>query len=167
MTGIVVRNHAKRARGRVLGTDRRRGLHSNITAHPASARVMQQLRDAFPGQPTHRHLNFDNDTIFSPEAARSISRLRIRPKRTNLRPDGTGNASSAALDHVVVLGEDHSRRLLREYVDYCNRERVHTSIGDASEGRAVEKRPSGCAKVIGLPRVGGRHHRYASAEAAG
>jgi hypothetical protein len=57
--------------------------------------------------------------------------------------------------------------LLREYVDYYNRERVHTSLGDAPEGRGVEGRPSEPAKVIGLPRVGGLHHRYAWAEAAG
>jgi hypothetical protein len=71
------------------------------------------------------------------------------------------------LDHVVVLDEDHSRRLLREHVDYYNRERVHTSIGDAPEGWDVEEPPSVRAKVIGSPRVGGLHHRYAWAETAG
>lgn len=70
------------------------------------------------------------------------------------------------LDHVVVIGEDHLRRLLREYVEYYNSERVHTSIGDAPEGRAVQERPAEQAKVIGLPRVGGLHHRYVWAEAA-
>ena len=34
------------------------------------------------------------------------------------------------------------------------------------EGRAVQERPSERAKVIGLPRVGGLHYRYAWAEAA-
>ena len=37
------------------------------------------------------------------------------------------------LDHVVVLSEDHLRRLLREYIAYYNAERVHTSIADAPE----------------------------------
>jgi hypothetical protein len=50
---------------------------------------------------------------------------------------------------------------------HYNRERVHTSLGDAPEGRGVEGQPSQRAKVIGLPRVGGLHHRYAWAEAAG
>ena len=70
------------------------------------------------------------------------------------------------LDHVVVLGEDHLRRLLRAYVAYYNAERVHTSIGDAPEGRIAEARPSDNAKVIGLPRVGGLHHRYTWRDAA-
>jgi hypothetical protein len=64
------------------------------------------------------------------------------------------------LDYVVVLNNNPLRRLLREYVDYYNDERVHTSISDASAGRPVKSRPSERAKVAGLPRVGGLHHRY-------
>ena len=67
---------------------------------------------------------------------------------------------------VVVLREDPLRRLLHEYVKYYNGERVHTSIGDSPEGRAVQERPSDQAKVIGFPRVGGLHHRYVWAKAA-
>ena len=69
----------------VLDHGRRRVLHFNVTGHPGSAWVIQQLRDAFPDQSEHRHLIFDNDAIFSSEVARSISRLGIRPKRTALR----------------------------------------------------------------------------------
>ncbi len=58
------------------------------------------------------------------------------------------------------------RGILREYVDYYNSERVHTSISDAPIGRAVESQPSEHAKVIGFPRVGGLHHRYTWREAS-
>ena len=77
-----------------------------------------------------------------------------------------GTVRRELLDHVVVMNEDHLRRLLREYVKYYNTERVHTSIGDAPEGRHVEERPAEGAKVTGLPRVGGLHHRYVWAAAA-
>jgi hypothetical protein len=70
------------------------------------------------------------------------------------------------LDHVVVLSENDLRRLLRKYIDYYNSELVHTSIGDAPEGRAVQAQPSDQAKVTALPRVGGLHHRYVWEEAA-
>jgi hypothetical protein len=53
-----------------------------------------------------------------------------------------GTVRRELLDHVVVLSEDHLRRLLREYVAYYNTERVHTSIGDAPEGRGVHEQPS-------------------------
>ena len=104
----------------------------------------------------------------------SISGLGLDPKRTAFQSpwqNGTaerfvGTVRRELLDHVVVLGEDHLRRLLREYVDYYNAERVHTAIGDAPEGRASEPRPSPCAEVIALQRVGGLHHRYAWRDAA-
>lgn len=77
-----------------------------------------------------------------------------------------GSVRRELLDHVVVLGEDHLRRLVREYVDYYNAERVHTSLGDAPAPRVTEFRPSVNAQVIGLPRVGGLHHRYVWRDAA-
>ena len=70
------------------------------------------------------------------------------------------------IDHVIVFNEDHLRRLLRDYVIYYNTERVHTVLQDSPNGRPIEARPSPEAKVIGFPRVGGLHHRYAWLEAA-
>lgn len=58
------------------------------------------------------------------------------------------------------------RRLLREYVDYDNSERVHISIADAPMGRPIEPRPSECSDVVGIPRVGGLHHHYCWRQAA-
>ena len=60
----------------------------------------------------------------------------------------------------------HLRRLLRGYITYYNADRVHTCLADAPDGRPREDRPSFGAKVAGLPRVGGLHHRYVWQEAA-
>jgi putative transposase len=43
------------------------------------------------------------------------------------------------LDHVVVLHEAHLRRLLREYIEYYNAERVHISIADAPEAESLKR----------------------------
>ena len=153
---------------------RRRVLHFNVTESPAACWVIQQLRNAFPDEPSHRFLILDNDAIFSAEVAQSAKRLGITPKRTSFQSpwqNGTaerfvGSVRRELLDHVVVLSEDHLRRLLREYVDYYNAERVHTSIGDSPAGRALEHRPSSDAAVVALPRVGGLHHRYGWRDAA-
>jgi hypothetical protein len=67
---------------------------------------------------------------------------------------------------VIVFDEQHLRRLLRDYVDYYNAERVHTRLRDAPAGRPTENRPSPDAKVIRLPRAGGLHHRYVWRQAA-
>jgi len=153
---------------------RRRLLHFNLTQHPTAAWVCQQLREAFPDEPLHRFLILDNDAIFSSEVARSIQAIGIVPKRTSFQSpwqNGTaerfvGSVRRELLDHVVVLGEEHLRRLLREYVDYYNAERVHTAISDAPDGRDADVRGSPAGRVIAFPRLGGLHHRYAWSEAA-
>jgi transposase InsO family protein len=153
---------------------RRRILHFNVTENPTARWVIQQLRETFPNEPQHRFLIYDNDSIFSTAVTSAIKSFAIDPKRTAFRSpwqNGTaervvGSVRRELLDHVVVLNEDHLRRLLREYIDYYNAERVHTSVADAPVGRPVESRPSDRAKVIGFPRVGGLHHRYAWREAS-
>lgn len=145
-----------------------------MTRHPSADSVIQQLRAAFPGDVTHRYLILDNDAILSDEVSRSIAGFGLHPKRTAFRSpwqNGTagrfvGSVRVELLDHVVVLGEEHLKRLLGEYIDYYNAERVHTSIGDAPAGRACEPKPSRLSKVVGFPRVGHLHHRYAWRDAA-
>jgi transposase InsO family protein len=147
---------------------RRRVIHYNATESPTARWVIQQLRETFPDEPAHRYLIYDNDSTFSTEVTSAIKSFEIDPKRTAFRSPWqnrtaerfVGSVRRELLDHVVVLSEGHLRRLLREYTDYYNDERAHTSLGDAPNGRAVESRPSKHAKIVGLPRVGGLHHRY-------
>ena len=156
-----------------LDHGRRRVLHFNVTEHPSARWVIQQLREAFPDHPAHRYLILDNDAIFSSSVICAIQSFGLDSKRTAFQSpwqNGTaerfvGSVRRELLDHVVVLSEEHLRRLLREYVDYYNTERVHTSIGDAPDGRGTQAQPSGQAQVVGLPRVGGLHHRYVWSEA--
>jgi len=158
----------------VIDHSRRRIIHVNVTFHPTSQWVVQQLRESFPDEMAPTYLIFDNDTIFSREVSASIESLGITPKRTAFRSpwqNGTaerwvGSCKRELIDHVIVLNEEHLRRLTRDYVRYYNADRVHTSIQDSPEGRATEPRPSSSARVVGLPRVGGLHHRYVWKEAA-
>ena len=61
---------------------------------------------------------------------------------------------------MIVLGEQHLRRLLRQYIDeYYHPSRTHLSLGkDTPDGRAVEHAEMG--EVVELPVVGGLHRRY-------
>jgi transposase InsO family protein len=103
----------------VLDHGRRRILHFHVTENPTASWVIQQPRNAFPDEPSHRFLIFDNDAIFSSEVASSIASFGIRPMRTAFRSpwqNGTaerfaGSVRRELLDHVVVLSEDHLRRL--------------------------------------------------------
>jgi putative transposase len=157
-----------------LDHGRRRVLSFHVTSSPTARWVSQQLHEAFSDAPHHRFLIFDNDAIFSAAIEQEIERLGLHPQRTAIQSpwqNGTaerfvGTVRRELLDHVVVLNEDHLRRLLREYVAYYNEERVHTSIADAPEGRPFEAKPSGLGRLIRLRRVGGLHGRYTWREAA-
>jgi transposase InsO family protein len=145
----------------VIGHGRREIIHFGVTAHPTSSWVTQQLREAFPNETSPRFLICDNDSIFSARVAESIENLGIEPQRTAFRSPWqngiaerwVGSARRELLDHVIVMNEKHLQRLLREYVDYYNDDRVHTVLQDSPMGRPTEHRPSPEAQIVGLPRV--------------
>ncbi len=136
--------------------------------------VVQQLREAFPEESAPRFLIYDNDSIFSERVTEPIKNIGIEPHRTAFRSPWqngiaerwVGSARREMLDHVIVMNERHLHRLLREYVDYYNTDRVHTRLRDSPMGRPKENWPSSDAKIVGSPRVGRLHHRYAWREAA-
>ncbi len=64
---------------------RRRILPFNVTENPTARWVIQQLRETFPDESTHRYLIYDNDAIFSPAVTSAIKSFEINPKRTAFR----------------------------------------------------------------------------------
>src|SRR5215472_2503676 len=70
-----------------------------------------------------------------------------------------GSIRRDCLDHVVVLGAGHLRKILKSYLEYYHRSRIHLALGkDAPEPRIVQ--PPELGGVVELPEVGGLHHRY-------
>jgi hypothetical protein len=88
----------------------------------------------------------------------------------HLGKTGSRSAESAAheiLDHVIAPSESHLRRLIRDYVAYHHEDRIHDFLDkDTPYRRAIEARPTPPHQVIGTPRLGGLHHRYAWLRAA-
>jgi transposase InsO family protein len=110
----------------VIAHDRRRVLHFNVTQHPTSAWVSQQLRETFPYESAPRYLILDRGTNFNLEVINTVRSFGIEPKRTSFRsPWQNGVAerwvSSCRRDlinHVIVLNERHLKRPMSEYVRY-------------------------------------------------
>jgi transposase InsO family protein len=70
-----------------------------------------------------------------------------------------GTIRRECLDHVIVLGEKHLRRVLKEYLSYYHVSRTHLGLEkDAPEPRAVQAREVG--PVASEAVLGGLHHRY-------
>ena len=69
------------------------------------------------------------------------------------------------LDHSLVLGEVHLRRVLREYVTYFNGARPHQGLQQrVPDGAArLPLRPGIGGRVRALPVLGGLRHTYQGA----
>ena len=61
------------------------------------------------------------------------------------------------LDHMIVFGEAHLRRILGRYAAYYNESRIHRSLDkDAPFHRAIEH----FGVITSQPVLGGLHHQY-------
>ena len=68
-----------------------------------------------------------------------------------------GTLRRECLDHVLIVGERHLRRMLASYSSYYNESRTHLALEkDAPLRRAIQK----CGAIITTPILSGLHHRY-------
>ena len=159
----------------VIAHNRRRILHFNVTDHPTADWVVQQLRETFSDCGAYRYTILDRDDKFNAEVLTMLKSCGVTPILTSrqspwqngIAERWVGSCRRELLDHVIVLNEAHLRRLLREYVSYYHQDRTHDALSkETPEGRPIQARPSAVAEVVGMPRVGGLHHRYQWSEAA-
>jgi hypothetical protein len=61
----------------VIAHDRRRILHCNVTRHPSSGWVIQQLREAFPYDSASKDLIFDRGSNFNEEVIDTVKSFGI------------------------------------------------------------------------------------------
>jgi hypothetical protein len=117
----------------------------------------------------------DRDSKFDATVITFLKATGLKAKRTCIQSpwqNGTaerwvGSCRREILDHVIALDERHLLRLMRDYVDYYQEDRIHESLSkDTPNGRATEQKPSSKATVISSARLGGLHHRYFWEEAA-
>ncbi len=151
----------------------RRVVHVGVTRHPTDAWAAQQLREATPFGQRPRFLIRDNDRKYGADFARVAATTGITEVRTAYRAPRQnatcerflGSVRRDCLDHVLVLGEAHLRRLLREYVAYFNRDRPHQGLRQRVPEATTAETSCGeqCSSVHAVPVLGGLHHVYSRA----
>jgi putative transposase len=151
----------------VLAHDRRRVIHFNITEHPTAVWAAQQIIEAFPDDRAPRFMVRDRDGIYG-ESFRSrvegmnIEEIRIAPKSPwqNCYVERViGSIRRECINHVIVLNDNHLRRLLKDYFRYYHESRTHLSLNkDAPECRVIQSNKAD--RIVQIPQVGGLHHRY-------
>src|SRR5271170_3325441 len=156
----------------VIGHDRRKILRRNVTRSPNALWIAQQLREAWPYVPAHRFLLFDRDSKFGTDVISAVRDLGSHPTRTAFRSPWqngvaerwVGSCRRDLLDHVIVLNEQHLKRLMAEYVRYYHEDRTHLGLAkDTPTGRPTAMCPLVGSKILSFSRLGGLHHRYAAA----
>ena len=83
------------------------------------------------------------------------------PKANAICERFLGSVRRECPDHIIVRGEQHLYRVIREYVEYFNRARPHQGI----EQKVPEASPGvpakhGKGKIIAFPVLNGLHHDY-------
>ena len=77
-----------------------------------------------------------------------------------------GSIRRDCLDHLIVLNQDHLKRMIADYLAYYHHDRTHLGLEkETPHGRPAQKKPQN-GQLIKFPRVGGLHHRYEWKEAA-
>ena len=159
----------------ILSHDRRKIEHVAVTAHPTSAWVAHQIREATPFGTNPEYLLHDNDGIFTAKdfqeflANSKIQSLRTSfhsPWQNGICERAVGILRRELLDHIIPLNEKHLENLLREYIEkYYNPVRTHQGI-NCQTPILSEKPPETLVADTVLqsePILGGLYHCYRKA----
>lgn len=151
----------------ILSNDRRRIMHFHVTDHPTAAWTAQQLVEACGMDEKPKYLIRDRDAIYGAVFSRRAQTLGIEEVLTAYRSPWQnpyaerviGSIRRECLDHVIVLGPGHLKRVVTQYVDYYNGVRTHLSLcKDSPDRRPVHHSNEG--RIVELKKVGGLHHQY-------
>jgi transposase InsO family protein len=149
----------------ILRHQRRRLISLSVTANPTAEWIARQITDAFPWNEAPDYLIRDRDGSYGHAVTRRLAAMGIREHPTAARsPWQNGHAERLigsirreCLDHIVVFGEAHLRRILRAYGDYYNNIRTHLALAkDVPLLRPIQR----FGEIAARPVLGGLHHQY-------
>jgi transposase InsO family protein len=149
----------------IIRHGRRIWVSFGVTENPTAEWISRQITEAFPWDHAPRYLIRDRDSSYGPVFVRRLRAMGIRDRPTAPRSPWQngyverliGSIRRECLDHMIVFGEAHLRRILRSYAAYYNESRTHRSLNkDAPVHRATER----LGAIISRPILGGLHHQY-------
>ena len=146
---------------------RRKVVHFSVTESPAAIGTGPELVNAIQLETAPQFLLRDRDGIFGEEFRRRVAGLGMEEKLIAPRSPWQnsyverliGTLQRECRDHIIIMNEQHLRRVIRDYLKYYDQDRTHRSLDqDCPISRPVEAVEQG--KICEFPKVGGLHHRY-------
>jgi transposase InsO family protein len=133
----------------ILRLDRRDLVWINVTTNPTAEWVARQITEAFPWDMAPRYMIRDRDRIHGAVVARRLRAMGIRdqpiapasPWQNGFVERLIGSIRRECLDHAIICGEAHLRRVLKSHTYHYNNVRTHRSLkGRASLSRGLADR---------------------------
>ena len=107
----------------------------------------------------------DRDRVYGTVVTRRLRAMGIRDKpiapaspwQNGFAERLIGSIRRECLDHIIVVGEAHLRRILKSYARYYNETRTHLALEkDTPLSRTVKR----TGRILCRPVLGGLHHEY-------
>ena len=149
----------------VLGHRRRQLLWFEVTHQPTAAWLARQITEAFPWASAPAYLVRDNDRTYGHVFTTRVTAMGIRdqpiapgsPWQNGIAERLIGTLRRECLNHMLIFGEAHLRRILSAYAVYYNHTRTHLALNkDCPLGRPIQHGGS----VAAIPVLAGLHHQY-------
>ena len=149
----------------ILHHGRRKLMTVNVTPHPTAEWLARQVTEAFPWDEAPHYLIRDRDRAFGPAYTRRVRAMGIcdhpitahSPWQNGYVERLIGSLRRECLDHVIVFGEAHLRRILKSYAAYYNQVRTHLALDkDTPDFRRAQL----LGDITALPVLSGLHHHY-------
>src|SRR5467141_2271774 len=149
----------------IIRLDRRDLVWIGVTTNPTAEWVARQITESFPWDGAPRYMIRDRDRIYGTVVTRRLRAMGIRDKpiataspwQNSFAERLIGSIRRECLDHIIVFGEEHLRRILISYAAYYNSVRTHRSLNkDAPIFRPIQQ----IAIIRSHPILGSLHHHY-------
>jgi transposase InsO family protein len=120
----------------IVRLDRRELVRIAVTSSPTAEWIARQITEAFSWDSAPGYLIRDRDRAFGPVVRHRLRAMGIRDKpiaphspwQNGFAERLIGSIRRECLDHTIVFGEAHLRRLLTYYASYYNQIRTHRAL---------------------------------------